>query len=1095
MPKFRIASRLVALASVVLLSLSGCGGGGGGNATPPPQTQAGIVSGRVADAQTGEAIAGVEVTIGALKANSDANGKYTLSGVPAGAAVVARFSKPQYASNFATVEVGAARTSVADRRLAKIAVRQELSAATGGTISLAGSPAQVNLPAAGLVNAATGAAFSGTVAVEMTPIDPGQNTMPGNYRALGEALPIESMGALQVELRDGAGALLNLAPGKTATIRIPVPAGAASPPLTIPLYYFKEATGLWVREGTAALAGSPPQQYYEGQVSHFTVWNADQSADTIYINGCVVNGAGQPLEATVTSSGIDYYGSASVLTLPGGLFKVPARRDSQVQVTADNGDDLASVTVTTGATDMTLPACLVIAQKPPVIVAQPVNLTLAPGTFGGLSVLANSASQYLWFRNGVLVGSGSSFLPIFAGAGTAGSYYVVVSNANGSVTSATVTVTVAAPLAAPVLMSQPQDVSVLVGANPGFAVQAQGDSISYQWLRNGVEIAAARGPRLSLGTVALGDDGAKFSCRVSNGAGAIVSAAATLNVTTDMVAAGIVQQPANASVSVGQSATFAVIASGSTPLTYQWMLDGVAIANATAATYQTPATTLANSGAKYSVRVANAKGNATSNPAILTVSQPATVAGLYLSFASGVKVNGQFGFAAIPEAGGAAVSLLPAGQASFPDMLMQGQLSNGVASNIHVHTLLYWKDQQLFRRDLVGPNGLPAEVRVSSLTQAGVCNAERGDVSGYASSGPDFIDASRSWKIIQKEGSDAACNTGDDRYFAVKVSMGAGDAPLEVMRPVSSLHNAQGALSGWVLRDGVQMLRVDADFTNPVALFTLPAADLDFIDGYELDNRLLFTSGASLYSLDTGGAAPALATLVATLADGESIVNTYLGNQDVFIAIGSLQSTRVLRFAPASKAITTLGSVSAASSIVQVTPSRVIMAGALGSLRALPLAGGAAQTVYEPAEPGFTFLTLRGGERLWFISQGNVVSINSDGSAMQTLPGAQLAGCILKDLLVVKEDLVQACDAVLVVQGSLVRSYDAQTGAVRIGYGTVTLPTAPMTSFFMIGTLTAWGQAGVLSQYIMHPTDSKQMMVVNYYLKTDQQGIAPIALP
>ena len=1093
MPKFKIASRLVALASVVLLSLGGCGGGGS-SATPPPPTQAGIVSGHVADAQTGAPIAGVEVQIGTLKASSDASGKYSLANVPAGAAVVAQFSKSQYASTFATVEVNPARTSVANRRLAKVAVRQEMSAATGGTVSLAGSPAQVSLPAAGLVNAATGAAFSGTVAVEMTPIDPGQNTMPGNYRAQGEALPIESMGALQVELRDASGALLNLAPGKTATIRIPVPAGAASPPLTIPLYYFKEATGLWVREGTATLAGNPPQQYYEGQVSHFTVWNADQSADTIYINGCVVNASGQPLEATVTSNGIDYYGSSSVSTLPGGLFKVPARRNSQVQVLADSGTDFTSVTVTTGSTDMTLPACLVIAQKPPVIIVQPLDLTLAPGAFGGLSVLADNATQYQWYRNGVLVGGAAPFLPLLAGSSTAGSYYVVVSNANGSVTSAAVTVTLAAPSTAPVILSQPQDVSVLVGANPGFAVQVQGDSISYQWLRNGVEIPAARGPRLNLGTALQGDDGAKFSCRVSNGAGTTVSAAATLNVTAEMVAAGIVQQPANASVSVGQSATFAVIASGTAPLTYQWMLDGVAIQNATAATYQTPATILANNGAKYTVRVSNTKGNATSNPATLTVSQPSTVAGLYLSFASGVKVNDQFGFAAMPAAGGTAVPLIPAGQASFPDMLMQGQLNSGVASNIHVHSLLYWKNQQLFRRDLVGPNGLPAEVRVSSVTQAGVCNAERGDGAGFASSGGDFIDASRSWKILQKEGSDAICNTDDDRFLAVKVSMGAADAPLEVLRPVASLHSAQGALSGWVLRNGLQMQRVDANFANPVTLFTLPSADLDFIDEFALDNRMLFASGASLYSVDTGGTAPALPTLVATLADGESIVNTYYANQDLFVAIGSLQSTRVVRFSPASKAITALGSVSGASSIVQVTPTRVIMTGALGSLRALPIAGGTSQVVYEPAGASFTFMALRGGERLWFINQGNVVSINSDGSGIQTLPGAQLGGCILKELLAT-EDLVQNCDAVFVIQGNVARSYDAQTGALRISYGTVNLPAAPLTSFFMLGTLTAWGQPGVLSQYISHPTDANQQAVVNYFIKTDQQGITQIALP
>lgn len=1097
MPKLKIASRLLALASVVLLSLSACGGGKNTDTPPPPQTQAGIVVGQVADAQSGEPIAGVEVKIGALKATSDASGKYALANVPVGAEVVAQFSKTAYASNFATVAVTHNRTSVADRRLAKVGVRQELAAATGGTVSMAGSPAQVTLPAAGLVNAATGAAFSGTVVVEMTPIDPGQNTMPGNYRAQGEALPIESMGALQVELRDAGGTLLNLAPGKTATIRIPVPSAVASPPLTIPLFYFKESTGLWVREGTATLAGNPPQQYYEGQVSHFTFWNADQTADTIYINGCVVNGAGQPIDASVTSTGIDYFGSASVLTTSGGQFKVAARRNSQVLVAADSGTDSASVAVTTGATDLTLPACLVIAERPPVIVSQPVSLTLAPGSFSGLSVLANNARQYQWFRNGALVGSGSAFMPVFGSAGTAGSYHVVVSNRHGSVTSATVTVTVEAPAAAPTIVLQPQDTSVLVGAAASFAVQAQGNSISYQWLRNGVEIAGARGPRLTLGAAVQGDHGATFSCRVSNGAGAIVSDAAALSVTAELVAPGIAQHPASASVSVGQSATFAVVASGSTPLSYQWLLNGVAIQNATAASYQTPAATLADSGALYSVRVSNTKGGVTSNQASLTVSPVSSVAGLYLGFPNGPKVNGQFGFAAIPAAGGTAVSLLPAGQGGYPDGLMQAQISNGLASNFFVRNLLYWKNQQLFRRDLVGPNGLPAEVRVSSITQADVCNVDFESSSGSdaESHGPDLVDTTRSWKIIRKEGPDAVCNSDDDRFFAVKVSMGAADAPLEVQRPVASLHNAQGALSGWVLRNGLQLQRVNADFSGPVNLLTLPSDDVDFSQKTDLHNHVVYASGSGVYAADLAGVAPAVVTQLATLAADETILDVHFASQqEIYVAIGNRLSTRVLRVSMTSRVVTVLGSVSGQSSILHVTPTRVVMHGQLGSLRALPIGGGDAVTVYQPAGASSWFRGVRGGERLWHDEGDAVVSVNSDGSAIQTLAGAVLAGCIVKPQMAI-DDAIEVCDAVMVVQGNVLRSYDAQTGALRVTYGNVTLPSSPLTSYYMFGNLTAWGQSGVLSQFVMHPTDVNQQAIVSYFIKTDQPGVAQIALP
>src|SRR5579863_204991 len=84
-------------------------------------------------------------------------------------------------------------------------------------------------------------------------------------------------------------------------------------------------------------------------------------------------------------------------------------------------------------------------------------------------------------------------------------------------------------------------------------------------------------------------------------------------------------QPANQSVTAGQTATFSVSATGAAPLTYQWQLGTSAISGATSSSYTTPATTLAESGSQYSVIVTNSAGHATSNAATLTVS--AAVAG------------------------------------------------------------------------------------------------------------------------------------------------------------------------------------------------------------------------------------------------------------------------------------------------------------------------------------------------------------------------------------------------------------------------------------------------------------------------------------
>lgn len=81
----------------------------------------------------------------------------------------------------------------------------------------------------------------------------------------------------------------------------------------------------------------------------------------------------------------------------------------------------------------------------------------------------------------------------------------------------------------------------------------------------------------------------------------------------------ITTQPANQTVSAGQTATFSVAATGSPTLTYQWSENGTAISGATGSSYTTPATTSANNGSTFSVVVTNPYGNVTSSTATLTV--------------------------------------------------------------------------------------------------------------------------------------------------------------------------------------------------------------------------------------------------------------------------------------------------------------------------------------------------------------------------------------------------------------------------------------------------------------------------------------------
>lgn len=80
----------------------------------------------------------------------------------------------------------------------------------------------------------------------------------------------------------------------------------------------------------------------------------------------------------------------------------------------------------------------------------------------------------------------------------------------------------------------------------------------------------------------------------------------------------ITTQPASQTVNSGQTATFSVVATG-TSLTYQWKQGTTSISSATAANYTTPATTATDNGSQFEVTVSNPGGSVTSNAATLSV--------------------------------------------------------------------------------------------------------------------------------------------------------------------------------------------------------------------------------------------------------------------------------------------------------------------------------------------------------------------------------------------------------------------------------------------------------------------------------------------
>lgn len=389
--------------------LTACGGGGSDQPAPaaaPPPPATGTVSGKVFSAASGgAAIAGATVRAGAATVATAADGSYSLT-VGVGERVVVEVGAAGFANTFQVARVAVGQTAALQVRLLPTGVTRSIDVAAGDTVTVPNSNAQVSIPAGGLVPI-TGATAAATVNVAVTPINPASdvNLMPGDYTAVlaggGSPVAIESFGALLVDIRDDSGTQYNLAAGQTSTLRIPLGTLSTLPPPTIPLFYFDEGTGRWMEEGTATLAGTAPNQYYEGTVTHFSYWNADKEMDTVFVTGCVRDATDQPVaNVVVQTNGVNYSGAASALTAADGSFRVAMRRESVAMLSVPfdrNGTPLATkVEVGPLTTDFTLPACLVTALQPFDISATSLPAGIVGAAYNASLAAFNGTQPYTW---------------------------------------------------------------------------------------------------------------------------------------------------------------------------------------------------------------------------------------------------------------------------------------------------------------------------------------------------------------------------------------------------------------------------------------------------------------------------------------------------------------------------------------------------------------------------------------------------------------------------------------------------------------------------------------------------------------------------
>ena len=256
--------------------------------------------------------------------------------------------------------------------------------------------------------------------------------------------------------------------------------------------------------------------------------------------------------------------------------------------------------------------CLAVPQ----IDTQPQDQSVNPGATATFWVAAHSgyALDYQWTSNNVDIplATHTNYTTRPAQPIDDGMMFLVrVHDQNGTQPSTQVKLSVRNP---PTITRQPTDQTVTAGATATFSVTASGTApLAYQWrFAPGVPIAGATKSTYSIINVQATNSGSSYWVTVTNAAGTNVSRHATFTVLA------ITAPPQGVITNAGSDVTFSVGASGSQPLSYQWLFNGSNVSAATDSDFPLTKVQPRDAGA-YSVVAANAAGSVTSSPATLTV--------------------------------------------------------------------------------------------------------------------------------------------------------------------------------------------------------------------------------------------------------------------------------------------------------------------------------------------------------------------------------------------------------------------------------------------------------------------------------------------
>ncbi len=357
------------------LLLTGCVGSGSDDDSTQTKTETATSSASVAlqvfDSSTGAQISAAQVSVvnTTLSTNTDVEGKAQFPKVAVGKSTL-KISKAGFADQFITVDLMDKQAlSGVVVQIIPLRLGGAVTATVGGTVTLMGSTAQVVI-APNSLKRTDGQPIQGSVNVSFALINTAQDirNMPGDLATQVNNIrsPLESFGAMVVDLKDSSGAKVELISNQLADIRIPLMTRGIAP-TTIPLYYFDPQRGYWLQDGNRVLTlqqDSNGNRFYAGSSSTLNTVNADVPYQTTNVAGCLADSNGQRVSnAQILLEGKNYSGYSTARTNSNGEFTIAARQNSTVLINGQ-ANSLRSNTIERSvvSANTTLNECLVLTE-------------------------------------------------------------------------------------------------------------------------------------------------------------------------------------------------------------------------------------------------------------------------------------------------------------------------------------------------------------------------------------------------------------------------------------------------------------------------------------------------------------------------------------------------------------------------------------------------------------------------------------------------------------------------------------------------------------------------------------------------------------